>query len=477
MNILLNLLISLTVAGSVVTISFHALGRLSTGRFPARWRYGLIKLALVFYLFPIALILPWLSQYLSSPSVATSVQNPQSGSVTGNIAESLQPATLTLTTNTAYILLGIWAAGAISFTAWQWYVYRRFTRELERTRTFVPEDNDTAILLRGIKEQLGLTSRVRLMYTSAARSPFLAGLWRPVIYLPVQRSGNLDMEMVLRHELVHLKRKDLWVKTLLLAIRALHWFNPLVHTLRSGLHTWSELACDQEVVQEMSHAERKRYGGTILQVMAGTTSLPGSFHASLSGDGKQLKRRLTHMLNVKKLNRQTLFLSITAALLIAGIGTSTAALASKVTPQVVADTQNEDSLITASEIAASKPSEEGITKPVEVSGNQPAESSTIPAQENRAGQLVAGSAEAADSVTVPAEPAPVSGQAEITAQPLPELIPVPAESAPVTVPKASAVQSDSVLAPAPVPDQAGAIAEALPELVPAPAESVPAPAK
>lgn len=191
------------------------------------------------------------------------------------------------------------------------------------------------------------------------------------------------------------------------------------------------------------------------------------------------------MMNVKKLNRQTVFLSVAAALLIAGIGTSTAALASKVTPQVVADTQNEDSRTTASEIAASKVPEGKVTESVQGSGTQPAESSTIPVQEYKAGQLVAGPAEAADSVTVPAELTAVSDQAEITAQPQPELVAAPAnelvadpeESAPATVPDVSSSQSDSGIAPAPVPAGSSVIAEALPELVPAPAESVPAPAK
>ncbi|MBP2111210.1 M56 family metallopeptidase [Paenibacillus silagei] len=477
MNTLLNLLISLTAAGSVVTISIYALGRFSTGHFPARWRYGLIKLSLVFYLIPIALILRWLSQHLSAPRVVTSVQNPQSGRVTGIITESLQHAALTLTTSTAYILLGIWAAGAIIFAAWQGYAYRRFTRVLKRNRTMVPENSEPAKMLRSIKEELGLTCSVKLAYSSVARSPFLAGLWRPSIYLPIQSHANLDMEMVLRHELVHLKRKDLWIKAALLVVRTLHWYNPLVHTVRHELHTWSELTCDQEVVQEMSHADRKRYGGTILNVMAGPTSQPGAFYASLSGDGKQLQRRLTHMLNVKKLNRQTLFLSVTAALLIAGIGTSTAALASKMTPQVVADSEYTSSDNAASEIAASTVPEGKITEPAKVSGTQPAESSTIPAQKYKAGQLVAGPAESDDSATVPAEQSPGSAQAEIIAQPLPELVPAPAEGAPVTMPKASAVQSDSGLAPAPVPDQKEANVEALPELVPAPAEIVPAPAK
>ena len=129
------------------------------------------------------------------------------------------------------------------------------------------------------------------------------------IYLPTENTVNVDM--VIRHELIHLKRKDLWVKAFTLGASALHWFNPLVHILRKDIHIWSELSCDEEVVKEMSHAERKRYGETILSVMAGSRNLPVQFCASLSGDGKQLKRRLMMMLNVKK-QKKTMYLTITA---------------------------------------------------------------------------------------------------------------------------------------------------------------------
>ncbi|MFK4998442.1 M56 family metallopeptidase [Bacillus sp. N9] len=143
-------------------------------------------------------------------------------------------------------------------------------------------------------------SKVRLAYSTAVRSPVLVGLWKPTIYLPIKNSANLDMCMVIRHELVHLKQNDLWVKAFTLAASALHWLNPLVHILRKDIHMWSELTCDEEVVKEMSYAERKRYGETILNVMIGSRGIPVRFCVSLSGNGKLLKRRLTMMLNVKK---------------------------------------------------------------------------------------------------------------------------------------------------------------------------------
>ncbi|MEK5493217.1 M56 family metallopeptidase [Paenibacillus sp. FSL R7-0297] len=445
MNTILEILFSLTVAGSIVSASIHALGWLSTELFPAKWRYGLIKLAVALYLFPIALIFPWLSQ-LSASRIATSVQDSQPAKFAGFLSEPFRPAVI-LSAPAAYIILGIWAAGGISYAAWQLYGYRRFMIKLERTRTLAPADSETAILLRSIKEKLGLKSNVGLVYSPIARSPFLTGLWKPYIYLPAENGASLDMDMVLRHELIHLKRRDLWIKALMLGVSALHWFNPLVHSVRKELHTWSELTCDQEVVEEMSHAERKRYGVTLLNVMAGSKGLPEQFYAPLSGDGKQLKRRLTHMLNAKKLKKQTIFLSVTAVLLIAGISTSAAAWASKITPQVVAGSEHYPS--EAEEFAGAGGS---LIQPDTASSTVASESASAAAQEEGTSQP------APEAVTVPAESYTVAAQEEPVAQPAPELVPVPAES---------------VTAPA----QEGSVPQPVPEVVPGPADNVLAPAQ
>ncbi|MEK4328545.1 M56 family metallopeptidase [Paenibacillus sp. FSL R7-0312] len=445
MNTLLEILFSLTVAGSIVSASIHALGWLSTELFPAKWRYGLIKLAVALYLFPIALIFPWLSQ-LNASRIATSLQGSQPAKFTGFISDPFQPAVI-LSAHAAYIILGIWAAGGISYAAWQLYGYRRFMIKLERTRTLVPADSETAILLGSIKEKLGLKSNVGLAYSPIARSPFLAGLWKPSIYLPAENGASLDM--VLRHELIHLKRKDLWIKVLMLGVSALHWFNPMVHSVRKELHTWSELTCDQEVVEEMSHAERKRYGVTLLNVMAGSKGLPEQFYTPLSGDGKQLKRRLTHMLNAKKLKKQTIILSVAAVLLIAGISTSAAAWASKITPQVVAD--SEHSPTEAAEFAGADGS---LIQPDTASSTVASESASAATPEGGT------SKPAPEAVTVPAESYSVSAQEEPVAQPAPKLVTV-------TVP------AESVTAPA----QEGSVPQPVPEVVPGPADNVLAPAQ
>ncbi|HBU82241.1 MAG TPA: peptidase M56 [Paenibacillus sp.] len=336
MNTLLVLLSTLTVAGSVIVAFILSLRLVPFQVFPAKWRFGIGKMALGLYLLPVFLVFNWIfSLFTSSTTVNELPLN-----VDHVLPGALNPAPViqvqTISANVALAFICLWVIGAIAFIAWQIYCYRRFLKKLKLTRTTVPNNSEVAMLLPVIKGNLGLKSEVRLAYSAMIRSPFLIGLRKPTIYLPAKNSANVDIGMVFHHELIHLKRKDLWIKALILIARALHWFNPLVHMLSKDIHTWSELSCDEEVVKGMSYADRKRYGETILNVVAGSRSLPLQFCSSLSGDGKQLKRRLTMMLNVKKVKKKTFVIAISTLFLVAAISTVSTAWASSNTPRVVA---------------------------------------------------------------------------------------------------------------------------------------------
>ncbi|CAH0122146.1 MULTISPECIES: M56 family metallopeptidase [unclassified Paenibacillus] len=340
MSKLLELLVSLSVAGSTVLICILLLRLVSPDVFSAKWRYAMGKMAVGFYLLPVAfvtnrlvqLFIPKQTTTLPIAGLPSSVQQAQPGLPNGFIPE------LNLSADAAFVFLSIWGTGALVFAIWQVYCYRRFIKNLQQTRSSVPENSEAAKQLKLMKQALGMPSNVRLAYSSAVRSPVLVGLWKPTIYLPMENIANVDMGMVIHHELIHLKRKDLWIKAIALAASSLHWFNPFVHLLRKDIHTWSELSCDEEVVKEMSYTERKRYGETILNVMIGSRGMPIRFCASLSGDGKQLKRRLTNMLNVKKLKKHTMIMTAAAVIAIGAIGTSTAAWAASMTPNINTNT-------------------------------------------------------------------------------------------------------------------------------------------
>jgi hypothetical protein len=74
-----------------------------------------------------------------------------------------------------------------------------------------------------------------LVKSPAAGTPMLLGAFRPVIVLPEREYSADELENILRHELAHLRRRDIIYKWFAAAVTALHWFNPLMIPLRREL--------------------------------------------------------------------------------------------------------------------------------------------------------------------------------------------------------------------------------------------------
>lgn len=89
----------------------------------------------------------------------------------------------------------------------------------------------------------GTKRKVKVMLCPGIRTPLAAGLLRPYILLPqdMDRQDKERLRFVITHEMVHIRRWDLWWKGLALLCRCLHWFNPLVWLLPALLEeTWSD---------------------------------------------------------------------------------------------------------------------------------------------------------------------------------------------------------------------------------------------
>ena len=121
------------------------------------------------------------------------------------------------------LLALLWLTGAGVFLAWHLAVYVRFRL---RVRRWGAPAEDAALLARfeEAKAELGVNN-LALLICPAVGAPLVTGFVNPVLLLPREAVSD----GVLRHELIHTRRRDLWYKLLLLLARALHWFNPLVH--------------------------------------------------------------------------------------------------------------------------------------------------------------------------------------------------------------------------------------------------------
>lgn len=127
-------------------------------------------------------------------------------------------------------------------------------------------------------------------------SPFVLGIFRPVIYLPLGLSER-DREMVLSHERAHLKRRDNWVKPLAYILLAAHWFNPLVWISYVLLCRDIESACDERVLKDMGREERRAYSAALLNCSVRPRMISA---CPLAFGELSVKGRIKSVLNYKK---------------------------------------------------------------------------------------------------------------------------------------------------------------------------------
>lgn len=144
-------------------------------------------------------------------------------------------------------------------------------------------------------------------------TPITLGLLHPVIFLP-EPVQECHLPLILRHELCHIQRRDLWYKTLFLVCAAVHWFNPLVWRLGTVASQTLELCCDESVVAGKSTEFRRHYGQVLLQSAATTEST--RFAAPFSC--MDFKERLMNLFTPKKKNGVLLCSVVCIALLLVG---------------------------------------------------------------------------------------------------------------------------------------------------------------
>lgn len=108
-----------------------------------------------------------------------------------------------------------------------------------------------------------------------------------------------ELRYILRHELCHLKRRDMLLKLVLLAANAMHWFNPVVYLMLRQADEDIELACDSAATDGLELPERAAYSRTLLAaVQSSVRALPAT--TCFGGTVERLKRRITNVLGAQK---------------------------------------------------------------------------------------------------------------------------------------------------------------------------------
>ena len=213
-----------------------------------------------------------------------------------------------------WIGFAVWALGALFF-AIRYVLGLAMTASLVRTAKEVSDPRFVAVA-HGIETELGITEPVHYLRSARISLPITWGIFSPVVIVPTHPPlSEYESNMVLRHELAHVRRRDVpWlnISTLLTIIQ---WFNPLVWIVRRNLQIESESACDNYVLT--GEISPDTYAHHVLQ-SARTALTAGRLVMTCMAYNSNLEGRIMSILNSHRrdfITKRSTTVAVIAALL------------------------------------------------------------------------------------------------------------------------------------------------------------------
>lgn len=306
-------LLAMTLSGSTMTGIYLLLRYLLKHKVCARFYDLLARAAILYYLVPLpylkkcyvaALRHLWPERPLAIARVPLTWRNHivhAEGNLHINIYAGIQTAVAV-----------IWIAGICFLMAVQIREYVGMARLAAgyADQTMTPEQKE---FLDGLKGQYGIRRRVFLYQASARDRTMTFGFFSPVIVCNREIPGR-EAELLVRHELVHIRRMDaLWKMFMQLAVM-IHWWNPLVWKLRSSFEQVCECSCDETVMQEKPKEEVKEY--LRLMIEEAREKKTGKFSprwkSGFGDNAQKIKERMDNLMRRKKWNRVAVVTLVTA---------------------------------------------------------------------------------------------------------------------------------------------------------------------
>ena len=297
-------LLVMSLSGSTMTGIHLLLWYLLKDKICARFYNLLARMAILYYLIP----LPYLKKYyiavfrdlwpessLEISRVPLTWRNHivhAEGVMHVNIFASIQ------TVITVAWLLGVCILMAGQVAEYVWLV-RKAAEYADRAMT--PEQR---AFLDGLKDQYGIRRRVFLYETTAEKRTMTFGFFSPVIVCS-RHTTSREAELLVRHELVHIKRMDvLWKLFMHLAVM-LHWCNPMVWILYRSFDQICECSCDEIVMQNKSKEEVKEYLRLMIEEAREkkTEKVSMRWKSGFGDDVRKIKERMENLMKRKKWNR------------------------------------------------------------------------------------------------------------------------------------------------------------------------------
>ncbi len=199
-----------------------------------------------------------------------------------------------------FVIFAVWATGfLISFAVELFQDQGLIWKIVKAGYAFETESREEK-MKEVLMNQFHIKRRVLLRKSDIIDSPFTTGIIKIFIILPDKAITEEELNFILRHELIHIKRKDVLFKLFMNFVCGLHWYNPLLSCFKKRFFDFCELTCDEDVVKNFTYEMCNQYSKTIITLSSKKREMKhGSISALTSNHEKFLKRRVENIMKKK----------------------------------------------------------------------------------------------------------------------------------------------------------------------------------
>lgn len=208
-----------------------------------------------------------------------------------------------------YVLLAVWAVGAVGVMVWKIGSHLAFRRRILKNAVPVTDRQTLHVWEIELERAWIRKCKWKLVQSSAVTTPLSIGLSNRAtrVVLPMRAYTQEELSLILRHEIIHISRGDPEAKFFLTFCTAMCWFNPLMWAAMRKSADDFELSCDESVLLDEPQPVRRQYAELLLQ----TAGDERGFTTCLSATAGALRYRLKAVMKPEKKRTGAILIGLT----------------------------------------------------------------------------------------------------------------------------------------------------------------------
>lgn len=298
-------LLVMSLSGSTMTGIYLILRCLLRNKGCARSYYWFAKAAVLYYLIPLPFLKTWyrdIRRIILPEKQTESVRIPLKW--TNYVVRGEEKSYLNIYARLQMTVIVVWLLVVCVLLLRQLVEYVRTVRLIARYADSKMTDRQRAVL-EPLQEEYKVKRHVSLYQGTDGEPTITFGVFRPII-LCGRDLESREAKLLIRHEMVHIKRWDVFWKILMHLVTFLHWWNPIMWLLYCDFERVCEWSCDETAMQDKTEAEVKDYLRLLIEEStdSGKPKKTGlRWRAGFGNNAQKIKERMDNLMKRRKWNK------------------------------------------------------------------------------------------------------------------------------------------------------------------------------